>query len=99
MSKTSVLAKLTCKEGSRDAALEILAQQVSAVANEEGTEVYALHSDNSDNVTIWFYELYTDKAALAFHGGTDVMKALGPHRAGRPELIMCTPVAAKGLAL
>jgi quinol monooxygenase YgiN len=103
MSKRAVLAKLTCKEGSRDAAVEVLKGQVAAVAGETGTEVYALHVDDADAVTIWFYELYTDAEALKFHGGTEAMKALGPqiapHLAGRPELIMLTPMAAKGLAV
>jgi quinol monooxygenase YgiN len=101
MSKLAVLAKLTCKEGSRDAAVAVLQNQVAAVAGESGTEIYALHVDNSDDVTIWFYELYVDKDALAFHGATEAMKALGPniapHLAGRPELTMLTPIAAKGL--
>ena len=103
MSKLAVLAKLTCKEGSRDAAVEILTAQVAAVADESGTEIYALHVDNKDANTIWFYEMYVDADALAFHGQTEAMKALGPklapHMAGRPELTMLSPVAAKGLSL
>lgn len=101
MSKIAVLAKLTAKEGMRAEVAEILAAQIALVADEQGTEVYAVHTDASDEVTLWFYELYTDKASLEFHGSTDAMKALGPKLAGkmaaRPELIMLNPVAAKGL--
>jgi quinol monooxygenase YgiN len=103
MAKLAVLAKLTCREGSRDAAVAVLEKQVAAVAAEAGTEVYALHVANDDDITIWFYELYVDQEALAFHGATEAMKALGPniapHLAGRPELIMLSPVAAKGLSV
>jgi quinol monooxygenase YgiN len=101
MSKIAVLAKLVTLPGMRADVIEILSAQVAAVADEAGTEVYALHVDPADEVTVWFYELYVDKAALDFHGTTDAMKALGPKLAGklggRPELTLLTPVVAKGL--
>lgn len=103
MSKIALIAKLTCKEGSRDAAVEILSKQVAAIESEVGTEVYSLNVDKADEVTIWFFELYTDKEALVAHGASEVMKAngplLAPLLAGRPELFRLTPVAAKGLNL
>jgi quinol monooxygenase YgiN len=50
---------------------------------------------------VWFYELYRDGDALAAHGGSEAMKAMGPPLAsllaGRPELTFLTPVRAKGL--
>ena len=103
MSKVAVVAKLTCKEGSRDAAVAVLAAQVALVSDESGTEVYALHLDDTDTVTVWFYELYVDAESLAFHGQTENMKALGPKLAGlmaaRPEITRLTPVTAKGLSV
>ena len=101
MSKIAVLAKLTCLPGFRPEVIEILSAQVALVADEAGTEVYALHTDNTDDVTIWFYERYTDQESLALHGKTEVMAALGPKLKGkmaaRPELTMLSPVVAKGL--
>jgi quinol monooxygenase YgiN len=100
--KVSVLAKIVTLPGKRQEALDVFAAQVAAVASEEGTEVYALHT-GADDDTIWFYELYTDKAALDAHGKTESMKALGPKLAGllagRPEIMLLTPVAAKGLSV
>ena len=102
MSKTSVLAKLTAAPGKRDAAVAVLAAQVALVNDEAGTEVYALHTDQADDVTIWFYELYSDDAALAQHSGSEAMAALGPKLAGlmaaRPQIIRLSPVTAKGLS-
>ena len=103
MSKIALVAKLTCKEGSRDAAVEILSKQVAALECEVGTEVYSLNVDKGDEVTIWFFELYTDKEALVAHGSSEVMKANGPLLAplldGRPEITRLTPIVAKGLTL
>lgn len=101
MSKIALLAKITAAEGKRDEVVAIFAAHVAAVAAEAGTEVYALHTSPADDVTIWFYELYTDKDGLDAHSTSEGMKALNPKLkgllAGRPELIMLTPVAAKGL--
>lgn len=101
MSTIAVLAKLTTKAGARPEVVEILAAQVAAIAGEEGTEVYALHTEDGDEVTVWFYERYADAAALDLHGKSEVMAALGPKLAGkmaaRPEIIRLSPVVAKGL--
>ena len=101
MSKVAVLAKLVAQEGKRDELIAVLAAQVELVKDEEGTLVYALHAETSDEVSVWFYEIYANAEALASHGGTDAMKALGPKiaplLAGRPEIKKLTPVAAKGL--
>jgi quinol monooxygenase YgiN len=101
MSKLAVFAKLTALPGMRDEVVEILKELVAGVATEEGTEVYAMHVDQADDVTVHFYELYTSTDALAVHQGSDVMKAVGPKLggklAGRPELTMTTLVVGKGL--
>lgn len=100
MSKIAILAKLTAAPGKRDELVAVLSAQVGLVSDETGTEVYALHvGDDEDSV--WFYERYTDEAALAFHGQTDAMRELGPKLKGlvaaRPEITKLTPVVAKGL--
>jgi quinol monooxygenase YgiN len=101
MSNVAVIAKITCKEGMRDDALALFIGHVEFVNSEVGTLIYALNVDSKDDVTIWFYELYTDAAALAVHGGGDAMKAMGPKLApflaGRPEIHVLNPIVAKGL--
>lgn len=101
MSNVAVIAKITCKEGMRDDALALFKAHVQFVNSEAGTLIYALNVDSKDEVTIWFYELYADAAALAVHGAGDAMKAMGPRLApclaGRPEIHVLTPIVAKGL--
>lgn len=99
--KIAILAKITAVEGKRDEVVALFAGHVKAVEAETGTEVYALNVDAGDDVTVWFYELYTDKGALDAHGTSDAMKAMGPKLkgllAGRPELTFLRPIAAKGM--
>lgn len=101
MSKVAVFAKLTAAEGKRDALVDVLRAQIDLVADEAGTEIYALHTADGDETSVWFYEVYTDKSSAELHSTSDAMKALGPKLAGliagRPEIIRCTPVKAKGL--
>jgi quinol monooxygenase YgiN len=102
MSKIAVLAKLTAAEGKRAEAIAVLSAQVGLVNGEAGTEIYALHTDDADEVTIWFYELYADADALALHGGSAAMAELGPKLKGlmaaRPQIMRLSPVTAKGLS-
>lgn len=102
MAKTALLAKLTAKEGRRDELLAVIADiGMSNVAGEPGTEVYAAHKDQNDADVVWFYELYSDPAALEAHGGSEQMKVFGratrEFMAARPELIFLDPAVAKGL--
>ena len=104
MSKPAIIAKITCQEGKRDDAITVFGQMFDHVhANEPGTEVYALHKDNADDNVLYFYELYTDGDSMKSHGGSDTMKAVGKalrdYTTARPEIIMMTPVVAKGLDL
>lgn len=104
MSKVAVIAKLTAVEGKRSEVAEVLAGlAMDNVADEAGTEIYAAHVDSGDEVTVWFYELYSDQDALAAHGAGDGMKTVGAALAGLlagpPEIHVLGPVAAKGLEL
>ena len=104
VAKPALLAKLTAKEGQRDALLAVIADLgMRNVSGEPGTEVYAAHKDAGDENVVWFYEMYSDGDALAAHGGSDEMKefgrATGEFMAGRAELIFLEPVCAKGLDL
>ncbi len=101
MSKVAIVAKLVAQEGKRDELLAVFSGNMPNIEAETGTLVYAMHSDLSDDVTVWFYELYADSDAVAAHGSSDAMKALGPKLApllaGRPEVKRLSPVNAKGL--
>jgi len=101
MSKVAVIAKITTVSGERDAVVEVLREVVAAVGTESGTLVYAMNTDRTNPDVIWFYELYTDEAALAAHGSGEAMKVAGPRlggkMAGRPEILTLDLIAAKGL--
>lgn len=102
MAKTAILAKLTAKDGMRDELAAVISDLgMKNVSGEPGTEIYASHKDKNDGNVIWFYELYTDDDSVKAHSGSDGMKAFGkataPFMAGRPEIIMLEPFAAKGV--
>jgi quinol monooxygenase YgiN len=101
MAQIAVIAKITAQPGQRDEVVEVLRDVVSATDREPGTLLYAMNVDKADEDVIWFYELYTDDAALAAHGGGEAMKAAGGRlrdkTAGRPELHVLEMVQAKGL--
>jgi quinol monooxygenase YgiN len=103
MSKVSVIAKLTVQEGKLEEVLSALSEVVKATADEPGTEVYVLNTDNADPNTVWFYELYTDAEAVTAHNTSPTFQAAGGKLAtllaGRPELYTLTPVQSKGVAL
>jgi quinol monooxygenase YgiN len=103
MPKVAMVAKLTATDGKRDELAAVFESLFPAVEQEEGTEAYILHEDVGDPNVIWFYELYTDEAALGVHGGSDAMKELGGKLGGliaaAPELTMLKPRKAKGLPI
>lgn len=101
MSKLSVIAKLTAADGKSDELEAALGSLIAAAEEEAGLEVYSVHAANDEPGVYWFFELYSGDDAMAVHGKGDAMKAamgsLGGLLAGRPEVIMMSPVAAKGL--
>lgn len=104
MAKPALIAKMTAVEGKRDELVSTFQKMIDYVSGSEpGTEVYVLHTDDKNENVVWFYELYTDGAALKTHGGSEMMASMGPLLAplldGRPELSRLTPVAGKGLSL
>ena len=58
--------------------------------NEPGNHLYVL-CKGSEPQTYYFLERYENEEALAAHGGSAHMKehggAMGPHMAGRPEIL------------
>lgn len=103
MPRIAAIVKLTAQAGKRDELVSALKPLVDGVADEPGTLAYALHTSNSEDDVVWFYELYSDQAALDTHSSSDTMKAAMPALAGllggRPEMHYCTPVGGKGLDL
>jgi quinol monooxygenase YgiN len=99
--KVALIAKLTALPGQRGELAAALQASLDAVGAEAGTELYILHEDAADENILWMYELYTDQAALATHGSSEALKAVGvasrPFAAARPELIFLKPLAGKGL--
>jgi quinol monooxygenase YgiN len=103
MSKISLIARLTAVDG-KQAELEDAIRNVIATADEEdGLEVYSAHAVADEPGVYYFFEVYRDDDALAAHGKGDGMRAamgaFGGLLAGRPEVTMLSPVAAKGLEL
>ena len=103
MSKISLIAKLTAADG-KVADLEAAMRAVIVAADEEdGLEVYSAHSVDDDPGVFYFFEIYRDTAAFEVHGKGEGMRAamgaFGGLLAGRPEITMMTPLAAKGLDL
>ncbi|HUQ38810.1 MAG TPA: putative quinol monooxygenase [Acidimicrobiales bacterium] len=101
MPPIAVHAKLTAQPGKRDELVTALQELVEATQSEPGTLVYALHTSDSDENAVWFYELYPDQDARDVHGRSETMKAIGPKLAGllgaMPELSAGTVVGSKGL--
>ncbi len=104
MSKIAVIAKITCAEGRRDEVAEALEAMFPQVDTEGGTEIYVLHQDLGHPEVLWMYELYTDEAGLQAHSTSPAMAELftklgGDLMGAPPELIMVSPVRAKGVDL
>lgn len=101
MSKISLVAKLTIAEGQNEPFETALHELIAVSAEESGLEIYSAHK--ADDTTYWFFELYSDAAAVEAHGTSDNMKqamrALGGFLAGAPEVHHMTPIVAKGLDL
>jgi quinol monooxygenase YgiN len=102
MAKVSMLAKFRTHEGKGDELIAAFKSVFDQVDREPGTEVYVLNRAGDDPDLFWFYELYTDTAALGAHGSSDAMAKgmaeFGPLIA-ESELVIGAPLQAKGVAL
>jgi len=103
MAKTSIIAKITVKPGTRPQLVDAFKPMFEAVNAEAGTEVYVLNLDDGDENVAWVYELYTDSDSMAAHSGSDAMAALfgalGGLVDGAPEIIVVSPALAKGVSI
>jgi len=103
MTKTAMVAHLVAIPELTDEVEQILRGLVESTTDESGTEIYVLNRDANQANSFWFFELYTDDAALATHGGSaamaDAMVSLDGKLAEAPMLTVVTPVQAKGIGL
>jgi quinol monooxygenase YgiN len=103
MSKISLIAKLTAVEGKQSEFEAALRDLIEAADEEEGLDVYSVHRSDDEPGVYYFFELYRDQDAKDVHGRGERMRAamgsLGGLLAGRPELTVLSPVAAKGIDL
>jgi quinol monooxygenase YgiN len=101
MTSPAIIAKITAQPGKRAELVAALQAMVDATNDEPGTIQYLLHTDDGDADVVWFYERYTDAAAVDAHRSSEAMKTVGlavrDLAAGRPELTMLTLVSGKGV--
>ena len=102
--KFAVYVKLTAPEGKGDDLVKAFSELYPGPLNAEpGTELHIIHQaiDNPD--VVFFYELYTDKAANEAHAQGEALRAVLPKLAGLvagpPEMVQATPRHAKGISL
>lgn len=95
----TVVAKLQANPGKEDELKAVLTEMVGNVKTHEAGKVptYSLHVSDEDPTLFCFYEQYSDADALAAHGQTDHMKAMGGQLkgllAGRPVIERYTQIA------
>ncbi|HVN51169.1 MAG TPA: putative quinol monooxygenase [Acidimicrobiales bacterium] len=103
MAKPSMFVKLSTQPGKRAELLAALDTMLEAVAAEPGTQVYSIHTDDTDENAVWIFEMYESAEAMAAHSTSDAMKALmgalGPLLGDAPILAATTPYGGKGVDL
>ena len=101
MSKISLIAKLTAVDGKAEELEAAMRVVIEAADEEDGLEVYSAHRVDGEPGAYYFFEIYRDQAAWDAHGKgdrmRDAMAGFAGLLAGRPELTVMAPVAAKGL--
>jgi quinol monooxygenase YgiN len=86
VTKISVIAKLTALPDHFDELVGLADEMFAAAGTEAGTEVYTM-SVSAEEGTVWFFEVFTDEAALKAHRESEAMKRLGPtlQRVAEPD--------------
>ena len=75
-------AMLKAKPGKEKQVEGILKGMIPKVQNEKGASKYILHKSKEDKSQFFFYEEYTDQAALDLHNSTPYFKELGKNLTG-----------------
>lgn len=100
MAEIAMIVKLPAAEGKTDELLAAVKTLVDATEGEPGTLQYVVHTEEADPNVVWFYELYTDQAALDTHSGSDAMaeamKSFGGLLGGAPEMHTLSIALRKG---
>ena len=100
MAKSSMFVKLTAQPGKRAEMIAALEKLLPTVAEEDGTLIYTINTDDTDENAVWMFELYADADALAAHSGSAAMAGLFGDLGGLlgdgPLLVATTPVSGKG---
>src|ERR1700679_1857831 len=103
MPKLSDVAKLTFKDGQRERFIEEIDIMFRAVEGEATTEVYVMNLDPKDPNVLWFFEVYSDEAALRRHQASPSMQVFRPkleEMLAQPfESVELIPTRAKGIAI
>ena len=103
MSKVGVIASAVAAPGRADAVADRLQHAVTAMHVEGGTEIYSVLRDAKDERVFWFFELYSDRAAMAEHARGNALRQvladLEPLLEKGSEIHVVVPQAAKGLSL
>src|ERR1700739_1812696 len=90
-----VVATMTVKPESVDTAHDILTRAVEEVHDEPGCQLYSLHQTGE---TFVFVEQWADEEALKAHSSAPTMggmvKAIGEHLAGAPDIKRLQPIPA-----
>lgn len=99
MSKVSMVATFSCKEGRNEEMDAALAAQVAVAAELEGVEVYSYHRGEGNSYS--YFALFTSAEAIAAHAESEALQeAMGPFMellASPPQMSTYSPVAATGL--
>ena len=70
-----VEAKCKAKPGKRDAFIEAAQPCIAATRREKGCITYRLYKSTENDVDLLYFEIWTDRDALASHAASDHMKA------------------------
>lgn len=85
-----LVAMVKAKPGEEETVKEALLSLVGPTRKEAGCLCYNLHQSKDDKAQFMFYEEWASKEALAAHGKTPHMKALGAKLKGRTEKMVLT---------
>lgn len=77
-----IVAEFRAAPGKAEALKTLLSTLIAPTRAEAGNLQYDLHADLNDPGHLFFFERFTDLAAIEFHNGTPYLKALGPKLEG-----------------
>jgi quinol monooxygenase YgiN len=94
--RVGLLVRLVCRPGGRTAALDVINRYMDVLSSEPGTEMFTVAVDPNEDDILWFYEWFTDDAALDAHRANpafhELMSALPPVLAAAPALVRIDPL-------